>query len=144
MAEGLGEGFEEMVEFVADGADVETGGGGDVSVALVVVVFETEQPGVLGWQFGEKEAQRADGLVTAEFGVGWPGVVVRKPGFGVFLVAGGFAPVVADFIQGEIADATVRARRAGFVRPIQSRWSRRNASWTTSSATGRRPVRPKA
>ena len=103
-AERLGERFEEVVEFVADGADVESGGGGDGGVTLALAVFEVEQAGIFGREFGYQQAQGADGLVAAEFGVG---VLAGIRLVGRLDVARQLAPVVAAFVEREVADAAV-------------------------------------
>jgi hypothetical protein len=101
-AEGVGQILEGVVEFVADVADGEAGALADLVVFEVFVVFEGNELAVGGIEFGDEELEGADGFEVAEGLVG----IGRVAGefmdeFGV-----DFALVVAEVVEGEVADGT--------------------------------------
>lgn len=70
-AKGIGEGFEEVVEFVADVADGESGLVADLIVFEILVVFEADEVSLFGWEFGEEELEGSDGFEFVEGEVGF-------------------------------------------------------------------------
>ena len=89
-----------MVEFIADVADGEAGVLADLVVFEVVVVFEGNEHAVGGIEFADEELEGAEGFEAAECFFGIRGVGL------VFLVRvdGGFAAVVTEVVEGEVAD----------------------------------------
>ena len=65
-AEGVGEVFQGVVEFVADVADGEAGALADLVVFEVFVVFQRDEVAVGGIEFGNEELEGADGFLAAE------------------------------------------------------------------------------
>jgi hypothetical protein len=74
----------------------------DLIVFEILVVFEADEVALFGWEFCEEELEGSDGFEFAECEVGFRGV-----GRGV--VGGferGFALVVAEVVEGEVADGS--------------------------------------
>lgn len=99
-AEGVGEILERVMEFVADVADGKASALADLVVFEVFVVFEGNEVAVGGVEFGDEKLEGADGFQTAEGLVGIGGVAFPIVGG----VDGGFAFVVAEVVEGEVAD----------------------------------------
>ncbi len=99
-AEGVGEVFEGVVEFVADVADAEAGALADLVVFEAFVVFERNERLIVLVEFGDEELEGADGFEFAEglFGIGRLAFPFAA-GF-----EGGFAFVIAEVVEGEISD----------------------------------------
>jgi len=106
VAETVGERFQEVVQAVADVAGGEAGAAADFVVFQVVVIFEAEEVAVGGGEFGEEQAHHADGFVLAELLDGEGGVVGRGLGGGV-RGKFGFLRVIAEVVEGEVAEAAV-------------------------------------
>ena len=92
-----------MVELVADIADGESGFLADLFVFQVLVVLELDELAVLVLELGEEEADGPRGFESGQMAVGAAGVVRRVRSF-----VGRFTLVVAQVIEGEIADGAVK------------------------------------
>ena len=100
-AEGVGEVFQGVVEFVADVSDGESGTLADLIVFEVLVVLEGDELAVVGIEFGNEELEGADGFEFAD-GLLWIGGIGGEV---VEEFGSGFALVVAEVVEGEVSDA---------------------------------------
>jgi hypothetical protein len=103
-----------VVEFITDVGDGEVGLCGDFLVAEAGKVFEGDEGAVGFWEFGDEELEGSDGF---EFSEGVFGSRERGfPFFGILFggFEGGVAFVVAEVVEGEVADASEEPRAGVF------------------------------
>ncbi len=95
--------LQDVVEPVADVADAEARALGQLGIAEVVVIFESNEVAVGFLHFRDQKAEHAGRFQSAECFVGEDGTPVRLRGGG----GGLFFAGVTKFVEGEVADAAV-------------------------------------